>query len=223
MSTYAGPGGSSDDDGASPRRSVSRRRVVVTGAAGVVFAAAGATVAAGPGRRHRALRAIGLASGPDHHAPPSGVTVRSGSFTSRFMPHPVGWTMSAPPGRRAGIVYCLHGRGDDHHYAFDAIHLHDVAAEVDAPLIVAAVDGGHSSYWHHRLDGSDSLRMLLEEFVPLAEQDRPGLRRALMGWSMGGYGALLVAERATAKFVAVAVASPALWTSPSATAPGAFD
>src|SRR5207248_2870938 len=72
---------------------------------------------------------------------------------------------------------------------------HDGTAEVGAPLVIAAVDGGHSSYWHRRADGSDALRMLLEEFVPLAEQGRSGLPKALLGWSMGGYGALLAAER----------------------------
>ena len=40
---------------------------------------------------------------------------------------------------------------------------------------------------------------------------------------MGGYGALLAAERAASLFSAVTVASPALWLSPGATAPGAFD
>lgn len=49
------------------------------------------------------------------------------------------------------------------------------------------------------------------------------LPQALMGWSMGGYGALLAAERARKGFVAVAPASPAIWLTPGATAPGAFD
>ena len=45
---------------------------------------------------------------------------------------------------------------------------------------------------------------------------------------MGGYGALLTAERAAAAngdnfFKGVAVSSPALWSEPAQTAPGAFD
>jgi enterochelin esterase-like enzyme len=44
-----------------------------------------------------------------------------------------------------------------------------------------------------------------------------------MGWSMGGFGALLAAERAPSRFVAVAPSSPAVWLTPGATAPGAFD
>jgi S-formylglutathione hydrolase FrmB len=40
---------------------------------------------------------------------------------------------------------------------------------------------------------------------------------------MGGYGALLAAEHVPGRFHAVAAASPALWRSAGATAPGAFD
>jgi S-formylglutathione hydrolase FrmB len=40
---------------------------------------------------------------------------------------------------------------------------------------------------------------------------------------MGGYGSLLIAERAPDRFFAVTVASPALWTTPGHSAPGAFD
>ena len=53
--------------------------------------------------------------------------------------------------------------------------------------------------------------MLFDEFLPLLER-RFGLRpRAVMGWSMGGYGALLAAERRPALFRAVAVSSAAIW------------
>jgi S-formylglutathione hydrolase FrmB len=45
----------------------------------------------------------------------------------------------------------------------------------------------------------------------------------MLGWSMGGYGALLAAQAAPERFRAVVATSPALWTSPGATAPGAFD
>ncbi len=44
-----------------------------------------------------------------------------------------------------------------------------------------------------------------------------------MGWSMAGCGALLYAEEHPELFRAVTAGGPALWTTPSATAPGAFD
>jgi S-formylglutathione hydrolase FrmB len=73
--------------------------------------------------------------------------------------------------------------------------------------VVAAVDGGQDSYWHRRADGTDALAMLIKEFMPLVRDKAGPLPQAIMGWSMGGYGALLAAE----------------WLAPGATAPGAFD
>ncbi|MCW2570843.1 MAG: putative esterase [Frankiales bacterium] len=67
--------------------------------------------------------------------------------------------------------------------------------------------------------------MILDELLPVL--DRQGLRTehlGLGGWSMGGYGALLLAERLGPSRVAVcAVDSPALWTRAGDSAPGAFD
>jgi len=58
----------------------------------------------------------------------------------------------------------------------------------------------------------------------LARRGLHTARIGLSGWSMGGYGALLLAERlGSAGCAAVAVDSPALWLRASQTAPGAFD
>jgi enterochelin esterase-like enzyme len=139
------------------------------------------------------------------------------------MKHPVGWTIApGPSGRTAGLVVCLHGKGEDHRMAFD-LGLPAMASSLGLPLGVAAVDGGPDSYWHRRADGTDALAMLLQEFVPMIERRLPGVPKAIMGWSMGGYGALLAAERSPDQWRAVAATSPALWTSPGGTAPGAFD
>jgi enterochelin esterase-like enzyme len=72
------------------------------------------------------------------------------------------------------------------------------------------------------------LELLVEEFLPLLVKRLGKLPVVLYGFSMGGYGALLASERGAAAggenlFRAVAVASPALWTEPGDTAPGAFD
>jgi enterochelin esterase-like enzyme len=61
------------------------------------------------------------------------------------------------------------------------------------------------------------MSMLMREVVPMCAdrwklgESRAG--RAIMGWSMGGYGAILMAERYPQDFCAVAAASPAIWTS----------
>lgn len=83
-----------------------------------------------------------------------------------------------------------------------------------APTVLL-LDGGADSYWHDRRDGKWG-SMVLDEAAP-----RHG-RVAIGGISMGGYGALLAASRERS-FCATAAMSPALWTSPGATAPGAFD
>ena len=67
--------------------------------------------------------------------------------------------------------------------------------------------------------------MLTDELVPmLAQRGLQTARIGLSGWSMGGYGALLLAEHlGRASCAGVAADSPALWRRASETAPGAFD
>jgi len=92
------------------------------------------------------------------------------------------------------------------------------------PFAVVAVDGG-GNYWHKRASGEDSGAMVLDELIPML--DSQGLdtsRVAFLGWSMGGYGALLLGARlGPARTAAISAVSPALWLSSGATAPGAFD
>jgi S-formylglutathione hydrolase FrmB len=86
---------------------------------------------------------------------------------------------------------------------------------------VLLLDGGDDSYWHDRADGAWG-SMVLREAIPAGVTRTGDHRIALGGISMGGYGALLLGSRNRA-YCAVGVQSPALWTSPGATAPGAFD
>jgi enterochelin esterase-like enzyme len=97
-----------------------------------------------------------------------------------------------------------------HHYLAAA-----VAAGV-APFAIAAADGG-TSYWHPRPDGEDAGAMVVDELLPLLADE--GLRAApddrigLIGWSMGGYGALRLAGVLGPNRVAGVVASsPAIWS-----------
>ena len=184
--------------------------------------AGGAAVEVGGSQRDRLLQRLGLTSSPDRSVGASSTPLVSGTLTSAYMPNPVNWTISTPP-RIAGVVYCLHGRGGNHRFPFDEVRMPDFAAAAGASVAFAAVDGGFSSYWHPRADGTDAQAMLLNEFIPMVEHRLQVTWRALLGWSMGGYGALLAAETSPGRFRAVVAASPALWTRASATAPGAFD
>jgi S-formylglutathione hydrolase FrmB len=70
------------------------------------------------------------------------------------------------------------------------------------------------------------MAMVIDELIPLCQQHGPG-RRAIgtFGISMGGYGAILLAEKYPRLISAVAAIGPAVWTSyPQARAanPGAY-
>jgi S-formylglutathione hydrolase FrmB len=93
------------------------------------------------------------------------------------------------------------------------------------PFALAAMDGG-PGYWHpHATD--DPLGSLLDEFLPLLKQRKLDTDRvAALGWSMGGYGALLCGLTAPERILAVAAAAPAFWPSYAEAEqvnPGAFD
>lgn len=176
------------------------------------------------------VAACGSGRADERHAPGELV---DGSFASSAMEGvEVGWSISYPPGHEPGdrlpVVVTLHGRGEDHTAAFSRLRLDHVLAGVVAagvrPFAVASVDGSDHGYWHRRSDGTDAGAMVVDEFVPMLR--RRGLdttRLGLHGWSMGGYGAMLLAGKDRLPVRAVAVASPALFTSAGSTPQGAFD
>jgi pimeloyl-ACP methyl ester carboxylesterase len=146
----------------------------------------------------------------------------SGRFFSRARRRVVGYTIAYPPGHGPGstlpLVVMLHGYGANHTNALSGLSpAQALALRVgDRPLFpmaMATVDGG-GGYWHPH-PGDDPLGMLVNELIPMCRAR--GLGRgaqglATMGISMGGYGALLVAERYPAMVRAVAAISPAVWT-----------
>jgi len=158
----------------------------------------------------------------------------SGSFISEArLGQRCGWTIAFPPGAvRDGlpVAVVLHGRGNNHVSAFSRDYLgldRFLAASVHeggTPFALASVDGGET-YWHARDNGEDAGAMVLDEFLPLlADHGLDTGRVGFLGWSMGGYGALVLAARlGRARTAAVAAESPALWHEFEDTTPGAFD
>ncbi|WP_182526556.1 alpha/beta hydrolase [Nocardioides dongkuii] len=217
---------------------VSRRAVLVGG--GVVTAGA-AAVGAGvhqgvlPGRPWLQAR-LGL-DGEDGVVPDVAPgRVRRGTFVSEARGGTsTGWAVVLPPGsarrEELPVVVALHGRGQDHAALlgpglgldrFLAAH----TAAGGTPYAVAVVDGG-DSYWHPRPSGEDSGAMVVDELLPLLAgqglRAGPTDRIGLLGWSMGGYGALRLAGLLGAGRVAGVVAvSPALWTDPDDASPSGF-
>jgi enterochelin esterase-like enzyme len=157
----------------------------------------------------------------------------SGSFVSAARGGTrTGWTIGYPPEADPSglpVLITMHGRGDSHRDSFGrGLHLDrflaDAVAHGSAPFAIASVDGGASEYWHPRRN-TDPARMVIEEFIPLLKGHRLDTARVgLLGWSMGGYGALYLAGRLGSQRTAVAIAeSPAVWHQAGQSAAGAFD
>lgn len=172
-----------------------------------------------PSTRYR----LGLEQSPDADVPETGTTVEYNQLSSRHMNRTVGWALSLPTVAPRATVFCLHGRSGDERSAFETLRLHDMVATAQLPLAIASVAGGKQSYWHQRLDGSDALTMVIDELIPAVEERTGTTQRALYGWSMGGFGALLTAASHPQDFRATVAISPALWTDPGKSPPDAFD
>src|SRR6476620_4856121 len=180
------------------------RRTLLAAAAG-----AGALVAAG-------------CRGPDA----SDVAVRSGSLRSSHWPgRDVHWQLAQQTHgatESAPVVVVLHGKGGDASHAFRIMRLQEHVSS--ARVTLASVDGG-DYYWHARRAGVDTGAMVVEDFLPLVQGETGYAGKvAFLGWSMGGYGSLLLAsELGPDRVGAVVGESAALWTDAGSSAPGAFD
>jgi enterochelin esterase-like enzyme len=144
------------------------------------------------------------------------------SFVSAARQRTVGYTVAYPPGSKRGdelpLIVMLHGDDRNHVNALvgmtpaQAVALKMGATQLRPPAIVT-VDGGNG-YWNpHPHD--DPMAMIVDELIPTCQKfglGRPSKGVAMMGISMGGYGALAIAERNPGLVKAVAAISPAIWT-----------
>jgi enterochelin esterase-like enzyme len=170
----------------------------------------------------------------------AGSNTQSNRLTGSFVSQARGgvqtnWIIVLPPGHR-GLngqasklrpVIALHGKDGNAGQMLE-IGVEDALAQVveagKPPFAVVGVDGGNT-YWHKRTSGDDSGTMVLDELLPmLSTMGMDTSRVAFMGWSMGGYGALLLGSRlGPARTAGICAISPALYTSFAASASGAFD
>ena len=206
-----------------------RRRVLTLGLAPAAVLAAGATglelISRGilPGKEILdTLDGACSVPGPAPAFSPPGPSF-SGTFYSAARRRTVGYTIAYPPRHRAGddlpLVVMLHGYGGNHADALVGMSpAQAVALQMDgqplAPMAIVTVDGG-DGYWNPH-PGDDPMAMVIGELIPRCRRlglGRPPRRTAMMGISMGGYGALLLAEKYPHLLAAVAAISPAIWTS----------
>jgi S-formylglutathione hydrolase FrmB len=165
-----------------------------------------------------------------------GASVVHYTLDSHVLGRRLGEVAVIPPGRgRRPLLVFLHGRQDP-------LPLHWLVGGVSGPQsvlsnslfaalanlggrapVVVALNGGGHSYFHDRRDGRWATEILREAIPESERRFHTNGRVAIGGISMGGYGALHLASLAPHRFCAVGGHSAALWTSPGATAPGAFD
>lgn len=146
----------------------------------------------------------------------------SGSFYSHTRHRTVGYTVAWPPGARIGnplpLVVMLHGEGANHSNALTGMTQGEaVALVVDGrplpPMAMVTVDGGEG-YWNPHPE-DNPMEMVVSELIPMCQRmslGEPPHKIGTMGISMGGYGALLLAEKYPDRISAVAAISPAIWT-----------
>ena len=132
------------------------------------------------------------------------------SFTSKILGTVIKYDILLPEGYEAGgdkrypVVYCFHGYGDNNN-SWNGTYMHcetkikSLEAEGLEPMIYV-FPNGFKTYWCDRHDGTFSyMTMFAEEFVPMIDKtyntvaDRD--HRALIGYSMGGFGAMATAMK----------------------------
>jgi S-formylglutathione hydrolase FrmB len=162
--------------------------------------------------------------------PPLRFSVPGPSYSKRFYSHArnreVGYTIAYPPGHKPGdklpLVVVLHGEDRDHTTGVAGVGgltpAKALALQVDGaplrPMAMVTVDGGRG-YWNPH-PGDDPMGMVVDELIPLCRSlglGRPPHKVGALGNSMGGYGAILFAEKFPHVFRAAAAISPAVWTS----------
>ena len=130
------------------------------------------------------------------------------------------WVLIRPPGVTGPLpmVVAMHALG----WQADSLleptigvpqFLAAAVADGVPPFAILTADGGRS-YWHPRPDGEDASAMITEELLPMFSNGRAAPAPiGLLGWSMGGYGALrLAAELGPDRVAAVSAVSPAIWS-----------
>jgi predicted esterase len=143
----------------------------------------------------------------------------SDEFFSRARGRSVGYTIAYPPGHQRGdqlsLIIMLHGYGDNHVTALKGMTPAEAVAlrPQHEPMALVTVDGGNGYWTPHPHD--DPMAMVVEELIPLCQGlglGRQPQQIKLMGISMGGFGALAIAESVPHLISGVAAISPAIWT-----------
>jgi len=130
------------------------------------------------------------------------------------------YSVALPAGQQHGdgtpLVVVLPGLGGGANDLDRGLGIAGFATAAGSTLAFLQPGFGDRSYWHPRADGRDPMAALLA-IVPEVEK-RHGVggareRRGVLGWSMGGFGALLLAQQHPDVVSAAVGLSPAVFRS----------
>ncbi|MBO7071253.1 MAG: esterase family protein [Bacteroidales bacterium] len=123
--------------------------------------------------------------------------------------------------KRYPVVYMLHGIGDDNN-SWNGNYLHannkvDSWTAQGLGEMIYVFPQGYSSYYCNRFDGTFSyMDMFVEELIPCIDENYRTIpdkqHRAISGYSMGGFGAIALAEKHPELFIACAPLSMSVRT-----------
>lgn len=199
---------------AGPQR-ITRRRLL---GAGLGLAGVAATGGVGYALAPQRLKArVGLGADPFIPSAPEG-QVRLETIHSKARGRDVGFFTAVPAGFGDGaglpVVVILHGASASaarfQGFGFGRF-LTQAVRDGAAPFVLAGADGGLLG-WEKDPKSDDDPQAMVHDEIPrwLASRGFDADRRALWGWSLGGYGSLRFAERYPTWARSVAVFSPAI-------------
>lgn len=124
----------------------------------------------------------------------------------RQMPLTVVSPEQAPAATKGAVLFLLHGRGRHHRSLVDVPAAR--AALLAAPFHIVLPKGEDGWYLDSPARAADRYASYLEEVMAWAAKNLPiasgPARRGIMGWSMGGYGAVRLAQDRRGEFAFVA-------------------
>jgi S-formylglutathione hydrolase FrmB len=188
--------------------------------------ASGLTSKAPPSSPGASTAALPSAAPPDSAAPPvpalseAGRALGNGTsshveFVGPTTKQTIAFSLYLPRGyaentRRFPVLFWLHGKGGDERRSAHVARYLDraIAAGQMPPTIMIIPNGGTDSFYTDSPDGSWPIEtMLMDELLPYVDSHYRTLGtragRVIMGFSMGGFGALKFAAKYPDRFAAV--------------------
>ncbi|HVV75971.1 MAG TPA: alpha/beta hydrolase-fold protein [Mycobacteriales bacterium] len=201
---------------------ISRRTLVLGAAGAAVVLGGGGAVARHEIDTHPGLRRFFGECGSTPPLPGAGTyVVHSHTMQSTSMGREMPYAVAIPrlEGYRSEplpLIIALPGDGGAETDFANDLGLPNYANQAGLQACFVSPGNVDTSYYHPRQDGTDTLAYVVDELVPLVERTLHvgGSRknRAVYGVSMGGFGALLIAQRYPHLVCAAAAGSPAVFT-----------